>query len=272
MATDLKATGTLPIMEIENLSFSYGETQILKNVNFRAYEKQMVALIGPNGAGKSTLFKCILKFLKDYKGNIYLEGTDMRQMSRPEIAKKIAYIPQTTVPVFNYTVLDIVLMGLTGGLRLLESPKAQHVAKAEQVLEDLGIMHLRDRGFGRISGGERQLVLLARAIIQDAKILVMDEPTANLDYGNQFRVMERISRLVEDGYTVILSTHNPEHALLFAQTAFVLQDGEVKASGPSREVLTEELMQKLYDVEVRLLDTEFHGEEAKVCVPIKSLR
>ena len=261
-----------PIMEIRDLSFSYAETEVLKHVDFRAYEGQLVALIGPNGAGKSTLFKCILKFLKGYEGTIYLEGEDMKDMSRPQIAKKIAYIPQTTVPVFNYTVLDIVLMGLTGELRLLESPKEKHIIKAEQILADLGITHLRDRGFGRISGGERQLVLLARAIIQDARILVMDEPTANLDYGNQFRVMERIRGLVEEGYTVIISTHNPEHALLFAEKAFVLQNGEVKAAGPSREVLTEELMKQLYDVEVRLLDTEFHGENAKVCVPIKSTR
>ena len=268
MVTDART----PIMEIKNLNFAYGDTPILKHVDFKAYEGQLVALIGPNGAGKSTMFKCMLKFLKDYEGTILLEGQDMKQMSRPQIAKKIAYIPQTTIPVFNYTVLDIVLMGLTGGLKLLEAPKEKHIQKAEQVLADLGITHLRDRGFGRISGGERQLVLLARAIVQDAKILIMDEPTANLDYGNQFRVMERIRGLVEDGYTVIISTHNPEHALLFAEKAFVLQDGEVKAAGPSKQVLTEELMQQLYDVEVRLIDTEFRGEDAKVCIPIKSTR
>ena len=261
-----------PIMEIKDLSFSYGETPILKHVDFRAYEGQLVALIGPNGAGKSTLFKCMLRFLKDYEGNIYLEGEDTKQMSRQQIAKKIAYIPQTPVPVFNYTVLDIVLMGLTGELKLLESPKKKHIEKAEQILAELGITHLKNRGFGRISGGERQLVLLARAIIQDARLLVMDEPTANLDYGNQFRVMERIRGLVENGYTVIISTHNPEHALLFAEKAFVLQDGEVKAAGPSKEVLTEELMEQLYDVQVRLLDTEFRGEDAKVCIPIKSTK
>ena len=259
-------------MEIRDLCFSYGDAPILKHVNFKAHEGQLVALIGPNGAGKSTFFKCILKFLKDYSGQILLEGEDMKHMSRQQIAKKIAYIPQTTVPVFNYTVLDIVLMGLTGELRLLESPKEKHIAKAEKVLEDLGILHLRDRGFGRISGGERQLVLLARAIIQDAKLLIMDEPTANLDYGNQFRVMERIRGLVEDGYTVIISTHNPEHALLFAEKAFVLQDGEVKAAGPSKQVLTEELMQQIYDLEVKFIDTDFRGDDAKVCLPVKATR
>ena len=259
-------------METKDLSFSYGDAQILKGVNFRAYEGQLVALIGPNGAGKSTLFKCILKFLHGYEGHILIEGQDMAKMSRSQIAKKIAYIPQTSVPVFNYKVLDIVLMGLTGGLKPLETPKKHHVEKAKAVLEDMGISHLADRGYGRISGGERQLVLLARAIVQDARILVMDEPTANLDYGNQFRVMEKIRDLVDSGYTIILSTHNPEHALLFAEKAFVLQNGEVKAAGPSREIITEELMQELYDVEVRLMDTQFRGEKAKVCMPVRSTK
>ena len=133
MATDAKATTAkaAPIIEIKNLSFSYGDVPVLRDVNFTAHEGQLVALIGPNGAGKSTLFKCILKFLKGYEGDIYLDGKNMKDMSRPEIAKKIAYIPQTTVPVFNYTVLDIVLMGMTGSFRLLETPKEKHIAKAE---------------------------------------------------------------------------------------------------------------------------------------------
>lgn len=260
------------MISIEGLSFSYGETEVLRDVNFSADEGKLVALLGPNGAGKSTLFKCILKFLSGYSGRILLDGQDMKDMSRPQIAKKIAYIPQTTVPVFNYPVVEIVLMGLTGGLRLLESPKAKHIERVEQILEELDIIYLRNRGFGRISGGERQLVLLARAMVQDAKILIMDEPTANLDYGNQFRVMEKIKSLAEKGYTVISSTHNPEHALLFADISFVLIDGRVRAAGPSGEVLTEELMEELYGVEVKLIDTDFEGRSARVCLPIRSAR
>ena len=258
------------MISIEHLSFSYGSKQILKDVNFQAEQGKLVALIGPNGAGKSTLFKCILKFLRGYEGRVLLDGCDMKDMSRAEIAKKIAYIPQTTVPVFNYEVLDIVLMGMTGGFRLLETPKEKHVKRAQQVLEELVIGHLAHRGFGRISGGERQLVLLARAMVQDAKILIMDEPTANLDYGNQLRVMERIQGLAKAGYTVILSTHNPEHALLFADISFVLQNGEVQAAGASDEVLTESLMRQLYDVDVRLMNIETDGCETRVCVPVLS--
>lgn len=258
------------MISVEHLSFSYGETQILKDVNLSAAQGKLAALIGPNGAGKSTLFRCILKFLTGYEGRVTLDGRDMKEMSRPEIARKIAYIPQTTIPVFNYAVIDIVLMGMTSGLKLLETPKPRHIERAEQVMKELGILHLRDRGFGRISGGERQLVLLARAIAQDARILIMDEPTANLDYGNQLRVMERIRGLAKAGYTVIMSTHDPAQALLFADLAFVLQDGHLLASGPPEEVLTEEMMKNLYGVDVQMMDIETGGMQSRICVPVRS--
>ena len=252
----------------KDLCFSYGATQVLKNMDFRAHESSLVAVIGPNGAGKSTLFRCILGFLKGYSGTILIDNQDIKEMSRTEIARKIAYIPQTTVPVFNYDVIDIVLMGTTGSLKLLESPGAEQIEAAEKALEDLGIGYLRNRGFGRISGGERQLVLVARALVQNAKILIMDEPTANLDYGNQYRVMAKIKELAANGYTIILSTHNPEHALLFADKSFVIQKGEFVAAGSSKDVLNEEMMRRLYGVDVRILTTEINDEKARVFVPV----
>lgn len=252
----------------KDLCFSYGNTLVLKNMDFRAHESSLVAVIGPNGAGKSTLFRCILGFLKGYSGQILIDEQDIKEMSRSEIARKIAYIPQTTVPVFNYDVIDIVLMGTTGSLRLLESPGAEQIAAAERALDELGIGYLRNRGFGRISGGERQLVLIARALVQNARILIMDEPTANLDYGNQYRVMAKIKQLAAGGYTIILSTHNPEHALLFADKSFVMQNGEFVAAGASTEVLNEDMMRKLYGVEVKILSTKINEEEARVFVPV----
>ena len=252
----------------KELCFSYGTTQVLKNMDFRAHESSLVAVIGPNGAGKSTLFRCILGFLKGYSGTILIDNQDIKEMSRTEIARKIAYIPQTTVPVFNYDVIDIVLMGTTGSLKLLESPGKEQIEAAERALDELGIGYLRNRGFGRISGGERQLVLVARALVQNAKILIMDEPTANLDYGNQYRVMAKIKELAAGGYTIILSTHNPEHALLFADKSFVIQKGEFVAAGSSAEVLNEEMMRRLYGVDVRILTTEINEEEARVFVPV----
>ncbi len=252
----------------KNLYFSYGTHPILKDMDFRAHEGSLVAVLGPNGAGKSTLFKCILGFLKGYEGEILIDDVDIRSMTRTEIARKVAYIPQQVAPVFDYPVLDMVLMGTTGNLGILQSPKEKEIEEAYAALRELGIEHLADRGFARISGGERQLVLISRALVQKAKVIIMDEPTANLDYGNQFRVMNKVKKLTEDGYTIILSTHNPEHALLFADKCFVIQEGEFVSAGSSEDVLNEEMMRKLYGVDVEILRTQRNGEEARVFVPL----
>lgn len=255
----------------KNLYFSYGSQPILKDMDFRAHEGSLVAVLGPNGAGKSTLFKCVLGFLKGYTGEILIDDVDIRNMTRKEIAEKVAYIPQSTSPVFNYSVLDMVLMGTTGSLGYMSSPGDEEVRRAYEALDELGIRHLADRGFARISGGERQLALISRALVQQARIIIMDEPTANLDYGNQYRVMEKIKKLADDGYTIILSTHNPEHALLFADKCFVIQNGEFVAAGSSKDVLNEDMMRKLYGVNVEILNTVRDGEEARIFVPLNSV-
>jgi iron complex transport system ATP-binding protein len=225
-------------------------------------------VLGPNGAGKSTLFRCILRFLKNYHGRISIDDADIRSFSRREMAKRIAYIPQSSNPAFNYTVLDIALMGLTHEVNLLSSPGKEHVLRAEQAIESLGIGNLRDRGFSELSGGERQLALIARALVQRSNILIMDEPTANLDYGNQCRVMKKIAELASQGYIVILSTHNPEHAFLYVDRAIMLDDGCLIADGAPDTVLTEQLIRKVYGVDVLLHVIDAGGKRSKVCVPI----
>lgn len=257
-------------IEIKNLSFSYGESQILHDVNFTAKEGELIAILGPNGAGKSTLFKCILKFPRGYSGDIYFNGKSSRDMSNVEIAKSIAYIPQSCDPVFNYTVKDMVLMGTTASIGTLQMPKQEQVDTAMDALEMLGISHLANRGVKRISGGEWQLAMIARALAQKAKIIIMDEPTANLDYGNQTKVMRMIKHLTIKGYTIIMSTHNPDQALIFADTAFVLKEGRVIADGPINEVMTNEIMQKLYNVDVTIFEHNINGETVKTCVPINN--
>lgn len=254
-------------IQIKDLCFSYGKAEILKHIDFQADEGQLIAVLGPNGAGKSTLFRCVLGFLKNYTGKILLDDADISALSKTQLAKKIAYIPQSSVPVFNYAVKDIVLMGTTGSLKLLESPKEAQIKMVREALESLGISYLYNRGFGRISGGERQLVLIARALVQNAKIIIMDEPTANLDYGNQYRVMVKIKELTQQGYTILMATHNPEHALLFADQSFVLQHGEVVTAGDSKSVMDEALMEKLYGVKVKILSTDMDGTTAKVLLP-----
>ena len=256
------------MIEVKELSFSYGNAKILDRLTFTAEAGQLLAVLGPNGAGKSTLFRCIFGFLKNYTGEIRIDGREIRGMSRKELARKAAYIPQAAEPVYDYTVLDTVLMGLTGSLNPLQSPGEREYARAEEVLRSLGIEGLKNRGINHISGGERQLVLVARAIAQDARILIMDEPTANLDYGNQYRTLGRVRELAGQGYTVLLSTHNPDHALHFATNILALQRGGAYTTGPAAEQLNEKLIAEIYGIPAEIGTVETALGPVRTCVPV----
>ncbi len=255
------------LLEVNDLCFSYGERQVLSGVSFRADAGELIALLGPNGAGKSTLMRCILGFLKGYTGAIRVEGNEVREMSRAELSRHTAYIPQSSPSVFNYTVLDTVLMGVTGSIGVLGSPGAAHEQKAMELLESLGVAHLAQRGCEELSGGERQLVLLARALIQDARILIMDEPTANLDFGNQNRVMAHAAHLAEEGYTVLYSTHDPNQALLYATRAMTLYGGTLLTDGSPRDALGEKTLEILYDLQVSRHMIACDTGDVAVCIP-----
>ena len=226
----------------------------------------LAILLGPNGAGKSTLFRCMLGFLPHYQGSISLCGRDVRHLPRRELAHLAAYIPQSSQPLFDYTVRDTVLMGAAGGLEPLRQPGRQQLETAQRMMELVGIAPLADRGIRRISGGERQLALIARALAQQARILLMDEPAANLDYGNQFRLLQQVRRLTEQGYTVLLSTHDPEHALRFATHVLALHGGTVAACGPVEEMLTEELLHTLYRIPLTVAQVPVTGATVRSCV------
>ncbi|MEF9969198.1 MAG: ABC transporter ATP-binding protein [Ruthenibacterium sp.] len=258
-------------ISVQNLSFSYRENHVLHDVSFTAQPGHLLCVLGPNGVGKSTLFRCMLGLQEHFDGTVTLDGQNLLSMTAAKRAKEIAYIPQSASPAFNYTVLHTVLMGTTAQLTTLSSPGKKQEAAALEALERFGIAHLKNRGCAQISGGERQLVLLARAVVQEAKVLIMDEPTANLDYGNQIRVMNEIRRLTAQGYTIILSTHNPDHALLYANRVLALLGGKVLRFGAPEDVMTAELMQELYGVSVRLEPVQMAAgdEMMRVCVPIE---
>lgn len=257
-------------LEVSDLNFSYGKKQILFDVSFRVKDGRLLCLLGPNGVGKSTLFKTILKILPEYTGNIYLDGIDTRELAPLEMAKYVAYIPQSNAPTFNYSVFDMVLMGTTAQLSSLAVPGKRQRELVEQTLEHLGISYLRDQGFSRISGGERQLALIARALVQEAKVLIMDEPTANLDYGNQIRVLEQVRRLAEEGYTIIQATHQPEQAFLFSDEVLAMKSGRVLAFGPPNEIINSEFIHELYNVQVDV--QSIYDDRMRVCVPVAALR
>lgn len=252
-------------LSVENLSFSYGCAEVLRDISFSAAGGELLSVLGCNGAGKSTLFKCILGLLGGYSGRILADGRDIKTLSMRQLASKTAYIPQLHYPSFNYSVFDMVLMGTAHRVSPMASPGEAERKRTRGALEQLGIEGLSERGYNHLSGGEQQLVLIARALAQEARTLILDEPTASLDFGNRIRVLEKIRELASGGYTVIQSTHDPENAFMYSDRVLAIKSGRVIAGGTPCEILTSDLMRELYgvEVEVRSLD----GDKIRICIP-----
>ncbi|MDO5018606.1 MAG: ABC transporter ATP-binding protein [Lagierella massiliensis] len=244
-------------IEVRNLSFSYGEGyKVLKNINFKLKKGEFMSVLGCNGAGKSTLFRCILGILSEYKGEILFEGKDIKKLSQRELASYVAYIPQIHRPTFGYSVENMVLMGLNRELSIFKMPQDKHLQRVHLALKQVGIEELSERNFAHLSGGEQQLTLIARAIAQDSKVFIMDEPTSALDFGNQYRVMNKIRELADKGYSVLMSTHNPQHCFTFADSVLALHRGKVESFGDPEKVINHDLIKKLYDINVKIEETE----------------
>ncbi len=252
-------------LEVRNVSFSYGEHQVLNDVSFKVDAGKLVSVLGPNGVGKSTLFRCMLGLLKTYDGSITVDGKETRNMGARELAHHVAYVPQSHYPAFNYTVLDMVLMGTSSRTSPFSPPRGKEITAAMEALERMGMAEFAHRDYTHISGGERQMVLIARALAQHAKVLMMDEPTANLDYGNQMRVMEQVRKLTGEGYTILQSTHNPDQAYLFSHQILAVQNGRIIADGSPNEVMDAALIRALYGIEVNV--ESFCDDKFRVCVP-----
>ena len=252
-------------MEVRNLSFSYGDREVLRDVSFSVNYGEFLSVLGPNGVGKSTLFRCMLGLLTPACGGTYVNGQAVAGMSARQLASEIAYIPQSHSPVFNFSVYDMVLMGTTAQTGSFSSPGRKQRALAEDALRKLGIAHLSDRGYGNISGGERQLVLMARAIAQEARVLVMDEPSAALDFGNRLRVMRTVRDLAREGYAVIQSTHDPDQAYLYSDKILALYGGKVLAFGTPQDTMDASLISTLYGVDVEVCS--MREDKIRVCIP-----
>lgn len=257
-------------LEVSDLTCGYRNLAIVSNISVAITSGDVLCLLGPNGSGKTTFFKTILGLLKSLKGRIYLDGQDIKTWPHSRIARLIGYIPQSHHPQFPFKVIDIALMGRTAHLKPFASPSETDVSIAEEALKTLNISYLKDRTYTEISGGERQLVLIARALAQQSPILLMDEPTASLDFGNQMMVLGRIRQLAGSGLAIIMACHFPEHVFLYGTKALLFKEGGVYSSGHPETAVTKENIKALYgvDVEIAAVDTG-QGNIVKVCVPCR---
>ncbi|MCF0237660.1 MAG: ABC transporter ATP-binding protein [Sphaerochaetaceae bacterium] len=256
-------------LDVQNLSFSYDDKTVLDNVTLKATNGEIIAFLGPNGVGKTTLFRCLLGFLEPSAGTVLIDNKAINTYDRKSLAKKIAYIPQNFAPSFNHTVLDTVIMGTVSSLGFFEKPGKKETNKAHEMLNKLGIEHLSNRGSFNISGGERQLMVLCRALIQGAPILIMDEPTSNLDYGNSFRVMEQIEDLKNQGYTILFSTHSPDQALRYATRIVAMKNGTIIAD-EEPQYLSNKVLEDIYGINVELSSVKAGNNEYRVCTPFRN--
>lgn len=261
---------------IDGLSFAYPRGgHRLADVSVSVHEHEVCVLLGPNGAGKTTLLRCLLGLLTPHGGVIQVLGTDIAALSSRQLARRVAYVPQSTTTPFPFTALDMAVMGRTPYLAAATAPTAADRRIAMEQLDRLGIAHLALRPFSLLSGGERQLTLLARALVQQAPVLVLvlDEPTAALDYGNEVRILDVITDLARAGRCVLMTTHQPAHALTHANRAVLMRGGRLVADGVPEEVVTSESLSDLYGVAIHVARVNLPGEKGfpvRTCIPIPS--
>lgn len=252
---------------LEGLSCGYHGKEVLESLSISVAKGEIVCVLGANGVGKSTLYRTLLNILPPIDGRITLDGQDIRLMRRDLLARRIAYVPQSHRSAHPYTVLDVVTMGRTAHLSLFRSPSKPEETLAWDALHLLGIQHLARRRFSEISGGEQQLCYIARALAQNADILLMDEPTANLDLGRQAMILSRIRALSAMGKAVVYSTHAPDDAFSCGHTVVSLLGGKRYCTGCPEDTLTEALLLEMYGVNVDIRSIATRYGSAHVCLP-----
>ncbi|MDD2421493.1 MAG: ABC transporter ATP-binding protein [Heliobacteriaceae bacterium] len=257
---------------VESLCFNYpGQPNLLNGISFSVAKGDVLCLLGPNGTGKTTLLRCLLGINKMKQGKIRIGGRDSTSLTPKELARAVAYVPQATTSVFPYEVLDMVLMGRNPHLKAIATPTPRDKEIAQAALADVGISHLAKKPFSEISGGERQLVLIARALAQQSAWLIMDEPTASLDYGNQTRILKIINELARAEFAIIMTSHFPNHAFLACNKVAIMKGGKILAIGNPDEIVTDTSLSDLYAARIKVVSAQIREkprQEIKVCVPL----
>lgn len=255
------------IIECDELCFGYEpEKLILDNVTFTIGKGELITLIGPNGAGKSTFLNCLCGLLMPNSGAIKLNGKSISSLSRRQISEIVAYVPQKTSVPFDYSVRDFTVMGRAAYYSMLQSPDENDYRKVDAALHRLGIEQLSERPINTLSGGEQQKVCIARALVQEAELIILDEPTSALDYGNQMRVLRLICELSHMGMAILVTSHNPDHALMLESKVAILDRAGHLETGTCTDILTSEKLSKLYSTP--LLTVYSQHFKRSICLPV----
>jgi iron complex transport system ATP-binding protein len=255
-------------LRVQDAAFAYdGGQNVFEGLAFDTGENDFLCILGPNGCGKTTLLKCVAGMFKLCQGDVLLDGVSISSLKRAEVATRLGYIPQEHAVSFPYSVLQIVLMGRTPYLDIFSSPADEDYAIAEEAIERVGISHLKHKRYTQISGGEKQMALIARVLAQQPKMLLLDEPTSHLDFRNQALVLGIISRLAEEGLAVIMTSHFPDHAFAYPSRVALMSDGRLIAEGAPDEVVTEENLRATYGINVNVFTVQepTSGRQFRFC-------
>lgn len=253
-------------LEAKELAFGYRGRPVGHGVNLTVSADKVLCLLGPNGCGKTTLFRTLLGLLAPLGGRLEFRGKPVQDLGRAEFARHVAYVPQANSVPFPFLVEEMVTMARASRIGTFAAPTPADRAAAVAALKRLDLGHLAERAFTRLSGGERQMVLIARALAQETELIVMDEPTASLDFGNQTRVLDCINEMRRSGLGIVLSTHDPGHAFACADEVALMKDGQVIGYGPPATAVTAATLKRLYGVDVAV---EFMpGAGRSICSPV----
>ena len=258
-------------LKVTDGCFGFGDRMLFNGISFEVGEKQVLTILGPNGAGKTTLLKCMMGFYKWASGTSELNGKDITSYSPREITRHLSYVPQMKDTTFDYSVREMVMMGRAGHIKLYESPGDKDREIVDRYLERLDITHLADRRYNTLSGGEMQLVMIARALVSEPEFLVLDEPESNLDYSNQLRILDLIEELSKE-MTCIINTHYPEHALRISDKTLMLDGRGGYICGDTEEVITEQNLMDVFRVRARIGTMDENGETYRYIVPVGRIR
>ncbi len=264
------------LLSIKNLNFSYGSRKILRDISFEIKPGTVTCLLGPNGCGKTTLIDCILGYLKPESGTIDLQGVSINSLSPKKLARLAAFVPQHHEKHFPFSVSDFILMGRTAHLGMFDHPNEDDRQKVYGLLSRMGRLSMADHDYSELSGGETQMVLIMRALIQESPLIVMDEPTSHLDFKNELLLLDQIEELAgEYGRGVLMSTHSPNQALFLENrgvdiNVLLMDENGNIFSGSPKEVLTTENMASIYGI--RAVQLSCGDSSCSSLVPLEILK